>query len=232
MAKVISVVSGYKGGTGKSTVAALVSYKLSLHSGSVLLLDLGGGGSTLLTTGLSQTRFSIEDYLSGLADWSQVLVRAPASSRLFVAPSKTPLVNTQKATNLEELLEAARSAAAYVVVDFPPNPAEEAERLLSHSDKVLVVSTPSWITFSSLKSWVSSRAARLSDAQLVGLLNMYSPLVGGWRKAMLGLVERVVTLSFDAALLFTHAKTIAEALGCASRRTRRDAESILSLMIE
>jgi len=216
----VCLVSGSKGGTGKSVLSAALSYTLAQRFGPTLLVDLGGGDSSLIALGAVPAQPSLDDVLKGKADPQSLFRESNLTSGLLVAPSRSPLTDGFHPEKLEEVLRVAKTKADYVVLDFPAYTHGPLDYLLERADDILMVATPTRLALERLRSWMETRAASLDTAKLTGILNMYVTTMGSWKRALLSMVEKAEVVYFDVALWFTHTRNIAEAMICCEKPTR------------
>ncbi len=114
------LITGGKGGTGKSSVCCMLAYALSELGKSVLLIDLDEGLRCLdLMTGVSDSIvFDVSDCISGEADIEMAAKRPISTERLFVlaAPANAGELD---GSALAELVEAASADYDFILLDSP-----------------------------------------------------------------------------------------------------------------
>lgn len=152
---VVAITSPY-GSTGKTTFAINLATELSFSKFRVLLMDADIGGPSIAN------HFMLADQPAGFSaalriasqgrfDLPQLerLTAAPANSKLKVMPG--PLVSTStvgEVNYVSSVLEVAKQAFDFIVVDLGPVPPQEkncqqsevTRAVMAHADKAVIVS--------------------------------------------------------------------------------------------
>lgn len=122
MAKIITITN-QKGGTGKTTIAAVLAAGLHLKGYKTLLIDLDPQGN-LSYSARTGSNVSIYDVLIGNTPIEEVIQQTadgdiiPSSNALSGADLY--LTNTGKEYRLKEALEPIKDNYDYIVIDTPP----------------------------------------------------------------------------------------------------------------
>ena len=141
----IVLVSGGKGGVGKTTIAANLALELSRRGHRTLLVDLDLAlGDVHVLLHLTPPR-TIEDALSGAASFGECIVRGPSGLDVLAAGSGTlemaHLDEKKRALLASGLRDLARRYDV-VVADGASGIGTDALAFCSLADHVLVVTTP------------------------------------------------------------------------------------------
>ena len=116
--KCIVVCSG-KGGTGKSCVAAYTGAALAAAGARTLLVELGGGESSLaVILGVKDAAFGAGDVFAGYCEPQEATVSVEGQENLFLMPSGDGQP-TEDEEALRGLLEPLRTQYDYLIVDGP-----------------------------------------------------------------------------------------------------------------
>ncbi len=139
------LVTGGKGGVGKTTVAANLGVEMASAGKRVLIVDLDLGLANLnVLLGLDTPR-TIEDALTGAVEPSACVVPGPAGVHLLPAGSGTERMGRLTGEQRERLVEViAEVARDYDVVigDSAAGVGPDVMAFASIADRVLVVTTP------------------------------------------------------------------------------------------
>lgn len=222
----IVFTSGSKGGTGKSTLSSLLSYKLAhsvLVSNSirkhlnVLLIDLGeGGSSTQLILGQDPGPPYLIDYLIGKAGWQDIICQSPYSQRLLVAPAPPRLEHTVPIDRLYYFIKWAKKMQFITLIDLPAYPARIYDGVVDMADITLLMINPDPLSFEAARNAYTGRGLVLP------VLNKYHPKFRVFFEKAKNLWNVTFTFPFDPALTFTVTRTLPEAYRLAKEETRRD----------
>jgi len=141
----IVLVTGGKGGVGKTTLAANMAFALARRGRKTLLVDLDLGlADAHVLLHLSPPR-TLEDALAGRCELSECIVRAEAGLDVLAAGSGTPemahLDEASRARLCADLSELARSYDI-VVADGAAGIGPDVLAFCGLADHVLVVTTP------------------------------------------------------------------------------------------
>lgn len=142
MGTVITVTSG-KGGTGKTSITAAVSASLSLMDRTVLCIDMDIGLRNLdISLGLNdRALMDFSDVALGRCPLARAAVPHPTLKglSLLTAPMSVPASLTPERTRA--LLDTARSAYDYVLIDSPAGLGPNFRLSICGADRVVVVAT-------------------------------------------------------------------------------------------
>lgn len=138
------LVTGGKGGVGKSTVAANLGVLLAQRAAQPLLVDLDFGLANLdVILGLEPKR-NLEHFSSGTDSITECICRAPAGLDLLPASSGTAEMARPDPRRLSRLIDALRLAApdyGLVLGDSAAGIGPEVMTFAAEADRVLVVTT-------------------------------------------------------------------------------------------
>ena len=143
MGQVIAIVSG-KGGTGKTSLTALIGAALAGLDKRTLLIDCDVGLRDLdLALGLSdRVLMDFSDVVAGRATLDEAVVRHPKLQNLYLL---TAPVTTEAALaspdGMGVLLETARESYDFVLIDGGAGLGESFRLSTEHADRIIVVST-------------------------------------------------------------------------------------------
>ena len=143
MGQVIAIVSG-KGGTGKTSLTALIGAALAGLDKRTLLIDCDVGLRDLdLALGLSdRVLMDFSDVVAGRATLDEAVVRHPKLQNLYLL---TAPVTTEAALaspdGMGVLLETARESCDFVLIDGGAGLGESFRLSTEHADRIIVVST-------------------------------------------------------------------------------------------
>lgn len=143
MGQVIAIVSG-KGGTGKTSLTALIGASLASLGKRTLLIDCDVGLRDLdLALGVTdRVLMDFSDVVAGRATLDEAIVRHPRLKELYLL---TAPVTTEAALaspdGLRELLERARETFDFIVIDGGAGLGESFRLATGNADRIVVVST-------------------------------------------------------------------------------------------
>lgn len=143
MGQVIAIVSG-KGGTGKTSLTALIGAALAGLDKRTLLIDCDVGLRDLdLALGLSdRVLMDFSDVVAGRATLDEAVVRHPKLQNLYLltAPVTTE-ASLASPDGMGALLETARESYDFVLIDGGAGLGESFRLSTEHADRIIVVST-------------------------------------------------------------------------------------------
>lgn len=147
LAKIISVISG-KGGTGKSTISALLSQALASVGSAVLAVDLDMGLRSLdLLLGLeNKVIFDIGDILAGKCAPEHALVSSEAVPGLKLLCAPLSLDKSFEPAAVAAILRQLAEGFDYLVVDTPAGLNLSVFMTKEIADLALVVTVPDIVT--------------------------------------------------------------------------------------
>lgn len=145
------VLTSSRENEGKTTTSTELSKSLADAGKKTLLIDADMRKSVLLKKEFLRQSyyFGLSEYLSGQADLNEILYKAEGSSFDVIfsghfPPNPVELLSSSK---FKELLEAAKEAYDYVIIDSPPlGSVIDAAVISSNCDGAVMVVTPGKIT--------------------------------------------------------------------------------------
>jgi len=170
--------TGASGGCGSSTMAASAAWLIGHRkSAQTTLVDLDiEFGSIALNLGLNPLR-GVSDalraglrldsqYLEGiLQDYDEYLRVLPASEQSIDEPDFSDEA-------IDQLVDVARSAASYVILDVPQLRTASAQRAVMNSDQIFVTATPDLASLRNAKKLIDTfRRARPEESEPFLLIN-------------------------------------------------------------
>ncbi|MEZ0345491.1 MAG: AAA family ATPase [Infirmifilum sp.] len=223
MTEVIAIVSGNKGGVGKTVIASLIAYHLAIVGKKALVIDLGErGSSTLLLLGEDPGHPYLSDFFIGRATWSDVIVQSTFTPNLLVAPS-TGEIGPVDPTSLEYLIDRVSKHVDFIVLDFPSYPGTLYDPLLDLARIHVVVFNPDALSYYSVVGWLKEKE-NLRKKLVLPVLNKYLVFLAEWKERAVDDLGVVFTLPFDSALAFTATRDIEEAYNNASSSVKKSVE--------
>ena len=143
MGQVVAIVSG-KGGTGKTSLTALIGASLATLGKETLLLDCDVGLRDLdLALGLSdRVLMDFSDVVAGRATLDEAAVQHPKLQNLYLltAPVTTE-ASLASPDGMGALLREARESYDFVLLDGGAGLGESFRLATEHADRIIVVST-------------------------------------------------------------------------------------------
>ena len=143
MGQVIAIVSG-KGGTGKTSLTALIGASLAGLDKRTLLIDCDVGLRDLdLALGLSdRVLMDFSDVVAGRATLDEAVVQHPKLKNLYLltAPVTTE-ASLASPDGMGALLDTAREGYDFVLIDGGAGLGESFRLSTEHADRIIVVST-------------------------------------------------------------------------------------------
>lgn len=156
-AKLIIIIGSGKGGVGKSTIASLISLKLSEMGKRTFLFDLDFTGSSIPL--LLNTHYEVKESKKGFEPFKLGNLEI-MSIKFFVANKPIALRGLSKEDVVKELLALTNWDADYVIIDLPPGINDELftlTKLLKIAKacrKHLVVSNPSKVSVEVVNDYI------------------------------------------------------------------------------
>lgn len=144
MGEVIVVASG-KGGVGKSTITASLSYALALRGYSVLAVDADVGLRNLdILLGLEdRSLFNLADVLTDKCKLSKAIIPHDDVKKLFFLPSpQLALPDDINPAAMKNLFSELADEYDFVFVDCPAGIGRGFMNAIAGADRALVVATP------------------------------------------------------------------------------------------
>ena len=175
MASTYLVASG-KGGTGKSSITALLGRQLAASGRNVLLLELDSGLRSLdMMLGVSdQVLFDAGDVLSGRCKpvGAVTVVPSPAGNLHYIAAPMDPTFLPDR-TNLHRLIEGLGEYFDYVFIDAPAGMGRMLTLLADATDTSLVVTHAQPVPVRDAASLVTLLKRRGQNSQRL-IINSFS----------------------------------------------------------
>ncbi|MBQ8374881.1 MAG: septum site-determining protein MinD [Clostridia bacterium] len=144
MARII-VVTGGKGGVGKTTVAAALAACLAKKGERTIVCDADFGLNNIdVTLGVEkQVAYEIADIVEGKCRAKQALVPHPKIPNLFVLCSKrSDLQRYVSAQQIKAVLESLSQEFDYIFIDSPAGIDEGFHRAVAPASEAIVVTAP------------------------------------------------------------------------------------------
>lgn len=222
----MSITSLSKGGTGKSTLASLMTLALGLAESRVLLIDMGEEGSSssmllkrpeppfLKAVLEGETRF--EDAV-GLFEIDIAFRRKSARASFYMLPNmgELPIFDSNLEMFMEEL-EGARDNLDVTLIDLPAFQGSDFMKIIDGSDIVMLVVEPG-----SARS-VAGAAKRKIRGDVLPILNKYvrgSAVSKAAYDYLLSRYGECLVVPLDPALALMSSSTIRYVLGNIQRET-------------
>ncbi len=137
------LVTGGKGGVGKTTLAANLGLQLAGLGAAPLVCDLDFGLANLdVMLGLEPPR-TVEDFLDGYAELGDCITHSPFELDVLAAGSGSVERSRPDPKRRQRLCDAlARTSAGLVLGDSPAGIGDDVVEFAVRADRVLVVTTP------------------------------------------------------------------------------------------
>lgn len=201
---IISLYSDGKGGVGKSVIAQMLTFLLSLFLGedNVALFDMSRDASVTARLLKNPEPPFVSDWLMDRCELPDVLRTyqtrvGEKEYRFWIGPNNNQPVSIRDVSGkVRELAEIAKYLKA-IILDLPTFPYDSSPftSFLQACDVVVLVSTPDR---GSLKAVLNTR---LDDKFIVPVLNMYHPVLEQYKIMLEQRYGRCITLPHDKALL-------------------------------
>lgn len=139
------VLTGGKGGVGKTTVAANLGASLTRKGARVLICDADFGLNNVdVVCGIEDlSTYDLVDVIEGRCRAKQALVRHPEFCNLYVLPSNRSMPERYVSPQaLKVVLDGLADGFDYVLIDSPDGLEEGFHRAASCAEEALVVTTP------------------------------------------------------------------------------------------
>jgi len=139
------VVTGGKGGVGKTTLCANLGVQLASEGRRVLTVDLDLGLSNVNVVLGVNVEYDLEDVLAGRAELAQCLIEGPGGVHILPAGSGSEELGRSDVAMRRRLLELLRPLSAeydIVLGDSAAGVGNDVLDFASIADRVLVVTTP------------------------------------------------------------------------------------------
>ena len=139
------VVTGGKGGVGKTTIAVALAAQLGELGKKVVIFDADFGLNNVdLVTGVEKlVTYDIVDVIEGKCRAKQALVRPPQTMNLYVLSSAKASAERYVSPQAVKLvLDALAPLFDYIIIDCPAGVEEGFHRAASNADEAIIVATP------------------------------------------------------------------------------------------
>ena len=159
------LVTGGKGGVGKTTVAANLGVALGKAGADPVMVDLDFGLANLdLVLGVEPSE-NVESFFNGERRLEDCLVPVPAGGRVLAAGSGSYEMgrpDPARRTRLRDALD--RTRAGVVIGDSPAGIGDDVLDFAAHAERVLVVTTPEPAAFTDAFGVIKAVDAFATDA--------------------------------------------------------------------
>ena len=234
---IVSFTSLSKGGTGKSTLAVIITLSLGLAEKRVLLIDLGEEGSSsrimlknpsppYLRNVLEGT-YSLVDSI-GLYSLSLFFKRRTIRSEFYMIPNvgSLPILNSNLNYLIIELAKL-REYLDIVLLDYPAFQDDVYASSVNRTDKIILVVEPN-----SAYS-IISLARKVLKGEVIPVLNKYIKASTFSRNAydiILSEYNECVRIPFDPALALMNHRTLPYVLGNLKKETQDSLINLISMI--
>ena len=144
MAEVIVVTSG-KGGVGKTTSSAAISYELARngYKTAVIDFDIGLRNIDLILGCERRVVFDIVNVIQGDANLSQALIKDKREPNLFILPaSQTRDKDALTTEGVGKIIDELKQTFDYIICDSPAGIERGAHMAMYFADQAIVVTNP------------------------------------------------------------------------------------------
>jgi len=138
------LITGGKGGVGKTTLAANLGVELALRGADPIAVDLDFGLADLAVVLKLEPDRDSEDFFAGRRTLEDCLVRGPAGLRVLAAgaEARDPARDGERRARLCAGLDELRSPRGIVLADSPAGIGPDVLEFALGADRVLIVTTP------------------------------------------------------------------------------------------
>jgi pilus assembly protein CpaE len=172
---------GTKGGSGVTTLASNFAVALRMETAAeVALLDLNPGlGEIAVLLGITPPRFTVTDALESGRRLDQHLISTLVSQHqsgvtVLAAPDAYSLAVPAEGRTIGRLLDVAKSAYPYVVIDAGPDLGPGAETLLQMADTIYLVTQSDLMSLRNTQRFICYIKG-FAEPQLELVLNRFDP---------------------------------------------------------
>lgn len=146
MAKVISI-NIQKGGSGKTTTANAISWKLGNDGFNVLLIDLDPQANATFQAGVNDPKLTAYDLLTGKAAVNDVIIKCGKydllPSDILLSAADQELSNIGREFLLKKAIAPIMDEYDYIIIDTPPSLGVLSWNALAVADHVVIPLEPS-----------------------------------------------------------------------------------------
>ncbi len=140
------VITGGKGGVGKTTCCAYLGYFLARLGARVVMLDVDIGLNNLdVVVGIDNLiNYDIVDIVCGKCRVRQALIQHPKNPLLYILPSSHCLnVGKVHTDDLKKIIMELSSTFDYILIDCPAGIGAEFYRAVYLASEAIIITTPS-----------------------------------------------------------------------------------------